>query len=137
MDGLAQDLTMMIARHYMLVMLERIAFRRNLRLIKSALLANWLEIIIAAGLLFYSVKLFLMYWFIQHVVSNALRTNYLRGLARVYQVSNEKKLIVIMRHLQITEEEAEEILEGEMSRFSTKQREFWKDYEEEAALYGL
>lgn len=93
--------------------------------ILKLLLGYWLEI--GAGVLLLivveDVRWFLLYAFIIILLVSERQTDYLRKLVRVYQVTNEGKLLSIMRRMEITPEELQEIGDEVESTLTEKQRQ--------------
>ncbi len=77
----------------------------------SALLRHWVEIIVAIVLLAYSLKWFLLFWFLRTIYSSAARDELIHARMRVYQLGNECKLIALMKKLGVEDKEVDKVFE--------------------------
>ena len=80
----------------------------------------WLEIIIGVILIFIDIKIFLFFFFIVYLISSERRTDYLRKLIRTFHITNEVKIVAIMKKFEIDPSDAEEIL-NEMENSMTEE----------------
>ena len=95
----------------------------------KALLSYWAEIIVAIVLLQYSLKWFLFFWFIQTIYAATARYEGNRCLIRAYQISNECKILAIMKKVNATGEDAGKEFEIMKSSLTEKQiKELEKDF---------
>jgi len=100
-----------------------VSFDRGVRTIKSA----WLEILAAGGLLYFSVKLFLMFGFIYFIWRLYSELDYIRAGIRIYQVANEARMLAIIRKLGIEESELEAMGNEINAKMSSEARKNIKD----------
>jgi hypothetical protein len=100
-----------------------IMMRRCLR----GICAYWLEIGVAIVLLQYSLKWFLLFWFVQTIYSTTARYEANRCIMRTFQIGNECKIIAIMRSLGVTPEDANKILDEVKVEMTEKQRKHMED----------
>jgi hypothetical protein len=68
------------------------------------------------------IRWFLFYLLIILLITSERRTDYLRKLARAYQVMNEGKLVSIIRKLGITDEELQELGDETENNLTEEQR---------------
>ena len=75
------------------------------------LLGYWLEILGGAAILFFveDIRWFLFYLLVLLILISELQKDYLRKLIRVFQVTNEGKLMGIIKKLNISAGELQEI----------------------------
>ncbi|MBU0661006.1 hypothetical protein KKG22_02380 [Patescibacteria group bacterium] len=93
-------------------------------------LAYFIEITVAFLILFLfdSIEWFLLYAFVIYLIQSEKRTDCLRKLIRVYQVGNEIKLLAIIKKMNISEEEIDNIFEDNLSDEQKKDLE--KDFDD-------
>lgn len=80
----------------------------------------WFEIIIGIICISIDIKLFVFFFFIIYLISSEKRTDYLRKLIRVFHISNEVKIVSIMRKLEIEPSKAEEVFNEIQENMSIK-----------------
>ncbi len=90
----------------------------------KTLLGYWFEILAGGAILLFveDIRWFLFYLLIILLLTSERRTDYLRKLIRVFQVTNEGKLMGIIKKLNITTEELQEIGDEEENRLTEEQR---------------
>lgn len=101
--------------------------------ILKTLLGYWFEILAGGAILLFvqDIKWFLFYLLIILLVTSEARTDYLRKLIRVFQVTNEGKLMSIIKKLDITQEELQELGNEFENNLTEQQREsLYKDMED-------
>lgn len=101
--------------------------------IMKILLGYWFEILAGGAILVFidDIKWFLFYLLIILLLTAEARTDYLRKLIRVFQVMNEGKLLGIIKKLDISAEELEEIGDNVENNLTEEQRKsLYKDMED-------
>jgi hypothetical protein len=83
-----------------------------------------IEIIVGAVILYFNLKVFLLYLFILCLISIHYRAEQLRKIVRAFQFANEIKIMAIMKKLNIGEKIIGEVVDEEKTRSSWKN---WKD----------
>src|ERR1035438_4099022 len=101
----------------------------------KAILNYSVEILVAVILLQYSMKWFLLFWFVQTIFSNERRYEANRCLLRVYQFGNESKIHSIMTHLGLNSEDAAKRYLEELKAEMTA--EDYKKLEQDFIVAGL
>lgn len=93
------------------------------KMIKT-LVGYWLEIVAGGAILVFAndIRWFLFYLLIILLLTSEKRTDYLRKLIRVYQVTNEGKLMGIIKKLKVTKEELQEIGDETENSLTEEQR---------------
>lgn len=101
-----------------------------MKAIFKSLLSFWLEILIGALILFNSdtIKPFLLYFFVVFLLTTFRYMDYQRKIIRFYQISNEIKIMAIIRKLKITDDEISIVQEDEKIRIG---KEKWAEIEKE------
>jgi len=94
------------------------------KIIKT-LLGYWFEILAGGVILLFieDTRWFLFYLLIILLLTSEIRTDYLRKLIKVFQVTNEGKLMGIIKKLNITNEELQEIGDEVENNLTEEQRE--------------
>ena len=89
------------------------------KIIKT-LVGYWLDILAGGAILIFAddIRWFLFYLLIEFL----LASDYLRKLIRVYQVTNECKLMGIIKKLKVTKEELQEIGDETENSLTEEQR---------------
>ncbi len=93
----------------------------------------WIEILIGAILLFAvdDIRWFLFYFLVIVLATIHYKAEYLRKLIRVFQVVNEGKLLGIIKKLNISEEELQDIGDSVEANLTEKQlKSLYKDMED-------
>ncbi|MBI3485307.1 hypothetical protein HY025_00010 [Candidatus Daviesbacteria bacterium] len=83
----------------------------------------WVEFVFGLGILFWD-KIAVLLLFIYLVIRLTLIYEYLRKLIRIYQISNEAKIMAIVKKLKITKEEiTKNYEEEELAKLTPKQKQ--------------
>ena len=93
----------------------------------------WLEVLLGTLILFCAnnIRWFLLYFFILFLILIERQYDYLRKLTRFYQLSNEIKLLTIIRKLKITDDEMSIVANNEIKNVDKKVwEEFQKEYDD-------
>lgn len=93
------------------------------KIIKT-LLGYWFEILAGGAILIFAddIRWYLFYLLIILLLTSERLTDYLRKLIRVFQVTNEGKLMGIMKKLKVTKEELQEIGDEMENNLTGEQR---------------
>jgi len=77
------------------------------------------------------IRWFLLYFLVISLVTSERRTDYLRKLIRVFRVTNEGKLLAILKKLNITSDELQEIWDEVENNLTEDQRKsLFKDMDD-------
>ena len=102
-----------------------------LELIKRSWWTYLIELVIAIILIAIRLEVFLVYAFFSIVFKIDMATDYLRKLIRVFQVTNEGKLRGIIRKLNISDEELQELGDEVENSLTDEQRKsLYKDMDD-------
>ena len=90
-----------------------------------------IEILIAAAIIWYDQRLFLLYFFIIVLWKIDSKIEFLRKLIRVFGVIDEARLLAIARHLNVTEAQMNKVLKEALDKLSEEQRKLLeKDFKD-------
>ncbi len=101
--------------------------------ILKTLLGYWFEILGGGAILLFvqDIRWFMFYLLIILLITSEARMDYLRKLIRVFQVTNEGKLMSIIKKLNITQEELQELGNEFENNLTEEQREsLYKDMDD-------
>lgn len=92
--------------------------------ILKLLFSYWFEILAGGAILIFTedIRWYLFYLLIILLLISEIHTDYLRKLIKVFQVTNEGKLMGIIKKLNVTEEELQKIGDEMENNLTEKQR---------------
>lgn len=97
---------------------------------KNTIYIYIVELIIGVILIYIDFKYFLIWFFMMMLIIQHKNVEYLRKMMRVFQTANEVKIMAIIKKLNISKEEIDEIIEVNKKKVS---KEGWESLEEDIA----